>query len=108
VLWKELNVQLTFRDVLEAFHVSEKRVHGWIEKKDMPYTRVNEQLLFNYISLVDWALEKKIKLTPEVLALGDREKNNSDVLYQAIKVGHIYYDFPGDNPEKVLKAIVPH
>jgi len=99
-------MQLTFRDVLEAFHVSEKRVHDWITKMDMPYTKVNEQHRFNYISLVDWALEKKIKLTPEVLALGDREKNNSGVLYQAIKIGHIYYDFPGDNPEEVLRAIV--
>jgi len=99
-------MQLTFRDVLEVFHVPEKTIHDWIEKKKMPYTMANEQRYFNYIALLDWALEKKIKLTPEVLALGDREKNNSGVLYQAIKIGHIYYDFPGDNLEEVLKAIV--
>jgi len=99
-------MQLTFRDVIEVFHVPEKTIRDWIEKKKMPYTVANEQLHFNYISLLDWALENKIKLTPAVLALGERQKQQAGIIYEAVKAGGIYYDIPGDSREKALKAIV--
>ena len=99
-------MQLTFRDVLEVFHVPEKVVHDWIEKKNMPFIRANEQYHFNYIALLDWALDKKITLTPEVLALGDRQKQHLGLIYEALKTGGIYYDMPGDNREEVIKSIV--
>jgi len=99
-------MQLTFRDVLEVFHVQEKVVHDWIEKKNMPCIRANEQYHFNYIALLDWALEKKIRLTPEMLALGERQKQPSGLIYEALKAGGIHYDIPGSDREEVIKAIV--
>ena len=99
-------MELTLNDIIRIFAVPEKTVNDWIEKKDLPCTRTNEQYRFNYIALLDWALAKKIKLTPEVLALGEREKHHSGVLYQAIKAGNIFYDVPGDDREEVLKSIV--
>lgn len=99
-------MQLSFRDVLEVFHVSEKEVHDWIEKKKMPFTVANEQRHFNYIALLDWALENKIKLTPEVLALGKKQKQDSGIIYESLKTGGIYYDIPGSTREEIIKAIV--
>ncbi len=99
-------MNLTINDIVEIFAVPEQTVNGWIEKKNMPCVKANEQYRFNYIELLDWALEKKIKLTPEVLALGDHENHNSGILYQAIKNGHIHYDIPGDHREDVLKTVV--
>ena len=99
-------MQLTVNDIVRIFAVPEKTVNGWIDKKNMPCVRANEQYRFNYIELLDWALKKKIRLTPEALALGDREAHNSSILYQAIKDGDIHYDIPGDTREEVLKTIV--
>lgn len=99
-------MQLTVNDIVRIFAVPEKTVNGWIDKKNMPCVRANEQYRFNYIELLDWALKKKIRLTPEALAMGDREAHNSSVLYQAIKDGDIHYDIPGDTREEVLKTIV--
>lgn len=99
-------MELTINDIVEIFAVSEETVNTWIEKKKMPYIKANEQYRFNYIELLDWALQKKISLTPEALSLGDRENCQSSVLYQAIKNGRIHYDVPGDNREEVLKAVV--
>lgn len=99
-------MELTISDIVKVFAVPEKTVKGWIEKKNMPCIRTNEQYRFNYIELLDWALQKKIKLTPEVLALGDKESRDSGILYQAIKDGHIHYDIPGDSREEVLRSIV--
>lgn len=99
-------MQLTINDIIRTFEVSEQTVAGWIDKKNMPCVRANEQYRFNYIELLDWALEKKIKLTPEVLALGEREEDDAGVLYQAIKTGNIHYDIPGESWEEVLRTIV--
>lgn len=99
-------MELTVNDIIKTFAVPEHTVNDWIEKKGMPCIRANEQYRFNYIALLDWALEKKIRLTPEVLALGDREKQHEGALYQAIKAGGIYYDIPGDDREEALKAVV--
>ncbi len=99
-------MQLSFRDVLEVFHVPEKVVHDWIDKKNMPCTRANEQYHFNYIALLDWALGNKIKLTPELLALGEKQKQYSGVIYEALKTGGIYYDILGSHRDEVIKAIV--
>jgi len=99
-------MELAVKDIVRIFAVPENTVNDWIEKKGMPCIRTNEQYRFNYIALLDWALEKNIRLTPEVLALGDREKQHEETVYQAIKAGGIYYDVPGNDREEVLKAIV--
>ena len=99
-------MDLTINDIVKIFAVPEETVNSWIEKKNMPCIKANEQYRFNYIELLDWALQKKIRLTPEVLALGDRENRDSSILYQAIKNGQIHYDIPGDNREEILKSIV--
>jgi PTS system nitrogen regulatory IIA component len=98
-------MQLTFRDVLRVFGVSEKTVRDWISKKGMPCVRANEQHRFNYINLLEWALEKDIKLTPEILNLGEAEFEGH-ILSNALKRGDVHYDVAGNNREEVLKAVV--
>ncbi len=99
-------MELTINDIVKIFNVPEETVNKWIEKKQMPCIKANEQYRFNYIELLDWALKKNIHLTAEVLSLGDRENNHSGILYQAIKDGNIHYDIPGDNRDEVLKSVV--
>jgi len=98
-------MQLTFRDILKIFQVSEKTVQGWINKKGMPCVIANEQYCFNYINLLEWALEKDIKLTPEVLNLGETEFEGH-ILSNALTRGDVHYDITGNNREEVLKAVV--
>ena len=99
-------MELSFKDIVKIFAVREETVNEWIEKKHMPCIKANEQYRFNYIELLDWAIEEKIRLTPGLLALEDNENYNHDVLYQSLTAGSIYYDVSGDTPEEVLKSIV--
>ena len=99
-------MELTVNDIVKIFAVSEETVNHWIDKKGMPCIKANDQYRFNYIELLDWALHKRIQLTPEVLNFADREHHKTNILYQAIKKGRIYYDLPGDNREEVLKSVV--
>ena len=96
-------MELTINDIVKIFAVPEETVNHWIEKKEMPCIKADEQYRFNYIELLDWALKEKIQLTPEALTLGNRENRKSHVLYQAIKNGRIYYDISGDNLEEILR-----
>ena len=98
-------MQLTFRDILRVFHVSEKTVRGWIDKKHMPCVVANEQYRFNYINLLEWALENNIKLTPEILDLSETEFEDH-ILSSALKSGGIHYDVAGNSRQEVLKAVV--
>ena len=50
-------MELTVNDIVRIFAVPEETVNGWIEKKSMPCVRANEQYRFNYIELLDWALQ---------------------------------------------------
>lgn len=98
-------MQLTFRDILRAFRVSEKTVLDWIDKKQMPCVMANEQYRFNYIHLLEWALEKNIKLTPEMISLSEAEFDGH-ILSGALKRGDIHYDIPGNDRKEVLRAVV--
>ncbi len=99
-------MELTVNDILKTFRVSERTVKGWIRKKGMPCVKSNEQYRFNYIELLDWALEKKIRLTAEALALGEREDQDLSIVYQGLKTGGIHYNVPGGSREEIFKSMV--
>lgn len=99
-------MELTFKDVVNIFAVSEETVNSWIERRRMPCVKANEQYRFNYIELLDWAIENKIRLTAELLTLKDPTSHNREILYQALNSGNIYYDIAGSTREEVLKSIV--
>ena len=99
-------MELTFQDVLTLFHVSEKEVHHWIDKKRMPNTVANEQRYFNYIALLDWALDNKIALTPEMLKVGEDDKHQTGIIYEGLKRGGIIYDIPGQTRDEAIENIV--
>ena len=99
-------MELSFKDVVTNFAVDEETVNSWIEKKHLPCIMANEQYHFNYIELLDWAIENNIRLTPEILTLKDPDSYDKEILYQALSAGNIYYDISGSKREEVLKSIV--
>lgn len=99
-------MQISVLDIMKIFQAEEKTIYGWIAKKQMPCAKINEQYRFNTIELLEWALENRIKLTADILALGERELEKSGVLGDALKIGGVYYDVNGKNREEVLKNAV--
>lgn len=99
-------MELSFKDVVDIFAVSEETVDIWIEKRRMPCIKANEQYRFNYIELLDWAIENNISLTSRILNLKDPASHNKLILYPAINTGNIYYDISGSTREEVLRSIV--
>ena len=46
-------MQISLREIVDIFQVSEKVIQEWIAKKQMPCVKVNEQYRFNYIPLLE-------------------------------------------------------
>ncbi|PIQ85161.1 MAG: PTS fructose transporter subunit IIA [Candidatus Omnitrophica bacterium CG11_big_fil_rev_8_21_14_0_20_45_26] len=99
-------MQILVRDLIKIFQVEEKKIRAWISKKSMPCMKVNDQYRFNYVELLEWALENRITLTPEILALGEHKPNGSCLFADALKAGGVYYDVPGGSREEVLKNVI--
>lgn len=99
-------MQISVRDIISIFQVEEKTIYRWISKKQMPCVKINEQYRFNYVELLEWALENRIALTPDILALGEHKPNGSCILSNALKTGGVYYDVEGRSREEVLKNVI--
>lgn len=99
-------MQISVSDIMRTFQVEERTIYEWIARKKMPCMKVNEQYRFNPIELLEWALEHRIRLTPDILTLGERELGKPGVLAEALKVGAIHYDIPGGDRQEVLKNVV--
>ena len=72
----------------------------------MPCLKVNGQYRFNYIELLEWALQNGVVLTSGILNLCEQESGNSGILANALKAGGVYYDVPGKNREEVLRSVI--
>ena len=99
-------MQISVRDLMRIFQAGEKTIYGWIAKKQMPCVKVNEQYRFNYVELLEWALENRIALTPDILALGEHKPNRACILADTLKAGGVYYDVQGRTREEVLKNVI--
>jgi len=99
-------MELTINDIVKIFAVGERTVNGWIEKKKMPCIKANEQYRFNYIELLDWALEKKIKEAP---VSAEDVKATEKVIKKTAVVHFFKLKYPGigeNVAEELADAIV--
>lgn len=99
-------MQISVPDIIKTFKVEEKTIYGWIAKKQMPCVKINEQYRFNYIELLEWVMQNRIPLTADILSLGDKDTNQSNVLANALKTGGVYDGVEGRTREEVLKNMV--
>ncbi|HPI73978.1 MAG TPA: helix-turn-helix domain-containing protein, partial [bacterium] len=48
-------MELTVKDVVRLFNVSERTVYRWIQSANLPAYKVNEQYRFNRVEMLEWA-----------------------------------------------------
>lgn len=104
--WGVLHMQISVRDIMRIFQVEEKTIYAWIAKKQMPCVKVNTQYRFNYVELLEWALENRIPLTSDILVLGEHQPNGACLLADALKAGGVYCDVQGSNREEILRNVI--
>jgi len=97
-------MELTVKDVVRLFNVSERTVYRWIQSANLPAYKVNEQYRFNRVEMLEWATAQKIPVSPEIFS--EPETGDLPTLSRAIEAGGIYYRVGGKDKESVLRSIV--
>lgn len=100
-------MQLSVRDAARFLGVSEKTIYRWIKDGVLPAYRVNEQYRFNQTELLEWATERKMTVSAEVLG----EPNGGGrmpTLVKALEAGGVFHNVGGAGKESVLQAVVDH
>jgi PTS system nitrogen regulatory IIA component len=98
-------MQLTLRDLIKMFNVSEATLTRWVKQEELPARRVAGQFRFNQVEVFEWAIAHRIKLecSPEKHA-ADCQPHVS--LVDALEAGGLYYKVSGDHQEAALRSVV--
>src|SRR5512138_2229809 len=94
---------LTVRDAARLLGIPERTVYRWIDRQNLPATRVGDQYHFNRAELLEWAMENRMQIPPSFF---DEEGAASPGLHDCLQAGRIHYGVPGDTKESVLAAAV--
>lgn len=86
--------------------VPEKTVMKWIRKGDLPAYRVNDQFRFNKSELFEWAVSRKIEMSPDLLREHEDGAAGLPGLADALRAGGVHYDVPGADKAGVLESVV--
>ena len=97
---------LTIPEAAELLDVPERTVQGWIKKENLPATRVHGELRINRIDLLEWATERRIKVSPRLFAESDFIDAPLPSLADALRIGGIRYGVQGDSALAVLQNVV--
>jgi len=99
-------MQLTVRDVAALLNISKKTVYRWIKLGKLPTYRIEDQYRFNRAELLEWAIERRIEISPAVLDEPQVQKNTVPSLFDALEQGGILYRLAGSTKQEVFASLV--
>ena len=99
-------MQLTFRDIENAFEINEKTLYQWLNVKDMPAVKAEGQYYFNSVEVLEWALKHQIALTPGALRLCEKGRPGQDIFSPALLRGGVHFGIQGIRREEVLEKVL--
>ncbi len=97
-------MQLMVKDIVKFLDIPERTVFRWIKSGEIPAYKVGEQYRFNRHEIIEWAVSRKLQLSPEIYI--DPESEHLPPLSKTLKTGGIYYRVEGNDKESVLRSIV--
>ncbi len=96
---------LKVAELADAAGVNEKTVLFWIKDMGLPAHKQDDRYRINRIDLLEWATNTGISIPPEIFAVHNDQKRPTSVS-DALQLGGIFYDLPGDTPETALREVV--
>lgn len=99
-------MQLDIKGAASIFGVSEKTILLWIRQKGLPARQVAGEHRFNRSELLEWATERKISVSSEILGEPAHAENRAIRLDEALRVGGVFHHVAGTDSGSVLSAVV--
>lgn len=99
-------MQITVRQAASYFGVDEDTVRSWIAERDLPVHRVTERLHLNAIEVWEWAVERGIPVSRNLLDEARRTPDEVQPLWLLLTAGGIHRDVEGRDKGAILATIV--
>jgi len=99
-------MQLTFHDIEKAFEIEEKTLYQWLNSRNMPAVKANDQYYFNSAEVLEWALKNHIPLTPGALKLCEKNRPGLDIFTQALMRGGVHSGVEGASAAEILDKVL--
>ncbi len=99
-------MQLTVRDAARLLGVSEQVLERWVRRGELPAQLVDDRYRFNRIELLEWAAQRKMQVSSEILEEPGLAQRASKPLVEAVRAGGIHRGLPGGGKETLLRAMV--
>ena len=96
-------MDLTVRDVVRLFKVSEKTVYRWIKEKGLVAHKIQDQYRISRTMLLEWARASGLKIPLDILE--DKQALSELSLVHALSEGGIYYEVPGKTKAEAFNAL---
>lgn len=94
-------MQLTIHEVAKLLNVPERVIYRWVDDKEIPVSKVGEDIRFNRTELLEWATLKKLPISSDVLA----DSGNKYYLVNALGEGGLH-KITATNRSEALKAMI--
>jgi len=96
-------MKLGVREVAECMGVSEDTVFRWVEREDLPASRVDGQFRFSPAAVYEWAATRGAPIRGDLF---DASSARSGLFTRALRRGGVVAGLKGDDREAVLRAAV--
>jgi len=99
-------MQLTVRDAARLLGVSEQVLERWVRRGELPAQLVDDRHRFNRVELLEWAAQRKMPVSDEILEEPGLAQRASPPLVQAVRAGGIHRGLPSGGRETLLRSMV--
>jgi nitrogen PTS system EIIA component len=99
-------MQLTVRDAARLLGVTEQTLERWVKRGELPAELLNDRYRFNRVELLEWAAQRKIPVSAEILADPDLASKGLPALSEAVRAGGIHAGIGGTDKADILRQVV--
>src|SRR3954469_6202447 len=99
-------MNLNTRAAARLLCVPEERIYAWVAEGVLPSYRVQEELRFNRVALLEWATARGMRAAPELFEDEHPRGAKGFRLSVALEAGGIRRDLQADDVPGALRALV--
>lgn len=99
-------MNLAVKDVSGLLGVSEQTIYRWIHDRVIPFVRIQDQYRFNRAEILEWAVSKRISVSPAIFCEPESEGKRLPSISEALEAGGILYRVDGCTRDEVLENTV--
>jgi PTS system nitrogen regulatory IIA component len=107
-------MQLSLRDAARLLHVAERTLVRAADGGELRAQRLQEQLRFHPVELLEWATARRLAIAPELIERRSGEEIAERIasgrpppsFSEALAAGGVHVDLPGADREAVLSEVV--